>query len=105
MNVPLHCLCLTPGIVLSALGSVAHSALQSRSRTEHNGIRRNYSTTNHPYPNIIIHIYLGAHGSRGSAKTKNPKIRDYYGSGWVGLSLSEFCFFMENRPKIALNQC
>ena len=32
---------------------------------------------------------------------KIPKIRDYYGSGWVGLGLTRF-FFLENRPKITL---
>ena len=38
---------------------------------------------------------------RGFGKKKNPKIRDYYGSGWVGRGLSQF-FFVENRLKIAL---
>ena len=33
-----------------------------------------------------------------------PKIRDYYGSGWVGLGLTRI-FCLENRPKIALNHC
>ena len=32
----------------------------------------------------------------------SPKIRDYYGSGWVGPGLTRI--FWENRPKIALNQ-
>ena len=41
---------------------------------------------------------------RGFAKKKIPKIRDYYGSGWVGTDLSDFVV-VENRPKIALNQC
>ena len=37
---------------------------------------------------------------RGLAKTK---IRDYYGSGWVDLGFTRI-FFLENLPKIALNQ-
>ena len=41
---------------------------------------------------------------RGSAKKKNPKFRDYYGSGWVGPGLTRNVFFLENHPKIALNQ-
>ena len=32
------------------------------------------------------------------------KIRDYYGSGWVGPGLILNFFFFLNRPKIALNQ-
>ena len=41
----------------------------------------------------------------GSAKNKIPKIRDYYGSGWVGPGLTRNCyFFLENRPKISINQ-
>ncbi len=39
---------------------------------------------------------------RGFAKKQNPKIRVYYGSGWVGGSHSEF--FWENHPKIAVKQ-
>ena len=39
---------------------------------------------------------------RGFAKKKIQKIRDYYGSGWVGPGHSDF--FLEGRPKIALNQ-
>ena len=36
---------------------------------------------------------------------KIPKIRDYYGSGWVGwVQVSLGIFFVENHPKIALNQ-
>ena len=38
-------------------------------------------------------------------RKKIPKIRDYYGSGWVGPGLTRnFLFFVENHPKIALNQ-
>ena len=40
---------------------------------------------------------------RGCAKEKIPKIRGYYGSGWVGPGLTRN-FFVENRPKISLNQ-
>ena len=32
----------------------------------------------------------------------SPKVRVYYGSGWVGSGLT--LIFLENRPKIALNQ-
>ena len=40
---------------------------------------------------------------RGFAKKKKfKKIRDYYGSGWVGPGLTRIFFL--NRPKIALNQ-
>ena len=37
---------------------------------------------------------------------KIPKIRDYYGSGWVGPGLTrDFLFFiLENHSNIALNQ-
>ena len=43
------------------------------------------------------------HQSKGLCKeNKIQKIRDYYGSGWEGPGLSDF--FVENRPKIALNQ-
>ena len=39
----------------------------------------------------------------GLCKEKTiPKIRDYYGSGWVGPGLTRIFFL--NRPKIALNQ-
>ena len=43
---------------------------------------------------------------RGFAKKeKIQKIRDYYGSGWVGPGLTRnFFFLVENRPKVALNQ-
>ena len=43
---------------------------------------------------------------RGFAKLKQiVKIRDNFGSGWVGPGLTRNCFFfLENRPKIALNQ-
>ena len=40
---------------------------------------------------------------RGFAKKKIPKIRINYGSGWVGPGLTRN-IFLENRPKIALNQ-
>ena len=36
-------------------------------------------------------------------RKKIQKIRDYYGSGWVGPGLTRN-FFVENRTKIALNQ-
>ena len=39
---------------------------------------------------------------RGCAKKKIQKIRDYYGSGWVQVSLR--IFVLENHPKIPLNQ-
>ena len=43
--------------------------------------------------------------AKGLCKDKNiPKIRDYYGSGWVGPGLTRI-LFVENRPKIAINQC
>ena len=34
----------------------------------------------------------------------SPKIRDYYGSGWVGPGPTGNFLCVENRPKIALNQ-
>ena len=34
----------------------------------------------------------------------SPKIRDYYGSGWVGPGVTRN-FLLENRPKISLKQC
>ena len=37
-------------------------------------------------------------------ENKIPKIRDYYGSGWVGPGLTQNFFCVENHPKIALNQ-
>ena len=41
---------------------------------------------------------------RGFAKKeKTLKIRDYYGSGWVGPDLTRNFSFLENHPKIALN--
>ena len=41
---------------------------------------------------------------RGFSKNcVSPKIRNYYGSGWVGPGLTRN-LFLENRPKIALNQ-
>ena len=41
---------------------------------------------------------LVEHSVRGSAKKKNPQIRDYYGSGWVGPGPTRnFC--VENSPK------
>ena len=40
--------------------------------------------------------------NKGLCKEKEiPKIRDYYGSGWVGSGLTQFFF---NHPKIPLNQ-
>ena len=36
---------------------------------------------------------------------KIPKIRDYYGSGWVSPGLTWNFFLLANRPKIVLNQC
>ena len=41
---------------------------------------------------------------KGLCKEKNPKIRDYYGSGWVGPGLTRNFVCVENHPKIALNQ-
>ena len=44
---------------------------------------------------------------RGCAKKKNQKIRDYYGSRWVGPGLTRILLLLENRPnhpKIPLNQ-
>ena len=35
---------------------------------------------------------------RGSAKKKIQRIRDYYGSGWLGPGLTQIFFFL-NRPK------
>ncbi len=40
----------------------------------------------------------------GRAKKTIPKIRDYYGSGWVGPGLTRIFFCVENHPKTALNQ-
>ena len=42
-------------------------------------------------------------GLRGFAKEKIQKIRVYYGSGWVGPGFTRN-LFVENHPKIALNQ-
>ena len=40
----------------------------------------------------------------GALKRKQiPKIGDYYGSGWLGPGLTQN-YFLENHPKIALNQ-
>ena len=66
---------------------------------------------------VTEHVYLVSKQTEGTAmlemnysgatwlgalqRKKIQKIRDYYGSGWVGL---DFFFFWENRPKIALNQ-
>ena len=36
---------------------------------------------------------------------KIPKIRDYYGSGWVGPGLTRNFVVVENLPKITQNQC
>ena len=47
-------------------------------------------------------VYYTGSLLRGCAKKK--KIRDYYVSGWVGESRSHSEFFLENHPKIALNQ-
>ena len=44
----------------------------------------------------LVMVYL-----RGFAKKKIQKIKDYYGSGWVQVSIG---FFFENPHKIALNQ-
>ena len=41
----------------------------------------------------------------GLCKEKNPIIRDYYGSGWVGPGLTRIFVVGGNGPKIALNQC
>ncbi len=41
---------------------------------------------------------------RGRAKKTIPKIRDYYGSGWVGPGLTRNFVCVENHPKTALNQ-
>ena len=41
----------------------------------------------------------------GAVQRKNiPKIRDYYGSGWVGPGLTWNFLFFENHPKVPLNQ-
>ena len=53
---------------------------------------------------IYVRLSLSFFPLRGFAKKKIQKIRDYYGSGWVGPGLTRN-FFLENRPKIALNQC
>ena len=39
------------------------------------------------------------------ALQRNQKIRDYYGSEWVGPGLTRNFCVCENLPKIALNQC
>ena len=41
---------------------------------------------------------------RGRAKKTIQKIRDYYGSGWVGPGLTRNFVCVENHPKTALNQ-
>ena len=44
-------------------------------------------------------------GIRGFANIPPPhKIRDYYGSGWVGPGLTRN-FFGQDLPKSALNEC
>ena len=43
-------------------------------------------------------------GVRGFAKKKIPKIRDYYGSWWVGPGLTRNLFFLGKSSQNALNQ-
>ena len=58
----------------------------------------------HILPNNVTLVRVGK-CIRGFAKTKQlNKIRDYYESGWVVQVLLGFFSFLENRPKIALNQ-
>ena len=59
----------------------------------------------------LLHAWLRRHYSTRWVETMSilqriffPKIRDYYGSGWVDGSRSHSFFLIENRPKIALNQ-
>ena len=42
-------------------------------------------------------------GAEGALQRFPPQIRDYYGSGWVSPGLTPI-IFLENLPKIALNQ-
>ena len=49
-------------------------------------------------------IYLVSDWQGALQRKKIPKIRDYYGSGWVvGPGLTRIFFFWENRPKIPQN--
>ena len=52
---------------------------------------------------VSLNIAENYHMRAFRSFAKKTKIRDYYGSGWVGPGLTEF--FLENHPKIALNQC
>ena len=61
---------------------------------------------------LSVRIYIGLsvcisnfRSELGALQRKKiQKIRDYYGSGWVGPGLTRNFCLLENRPKIALNQ-
>ena len=59
--------------------------------------------TRHHHLNLSFLMTSCRYLLRGFEKKKRKKIRDYYGSGWVGPGLTGI-FWLENRPKIALNQ-